>query len=52
MTKKKKKSGQAKAIGEGLEGFVEWTNLVVSQLAEEREAEMSDLVVEFAIRMR
>ena len=52
VTKKKKKSRQAKASGEGLEGFVDWTNLEVSQSAEEREAEMSSLIVGFAIRIR
>ena len=52
MTKKKNKSEQTKAAGEGLKGFVDWTNPAVSQSTEEREAEMSGLVVGFAIRMR
>ena len=52
VTKKKKKSGQEKAASEGLEGFVDWTNSIVSQSVEEREAEMSSLVARFAIQMR
>ena len=52
MKKKKKKSGQAKAADEGLEGFVDWMNLVVIQSAEEREAKMFGLVLRFAMRMR
>ena len=48
-SKKKKKSRQVKATGEILEGFVDWTNLVVSQLAEEREVKLSGLVAGFAI---
>ena len=52
VTKKKKKSRQVKAVGEGLEGFVDWTNLEVSQSTEEREAEMSSLIVGFSIRIR
>ena len=35
VTKKKKKSEQAKAANKGLEGFVDWTNSVVSQLTED-----------------
>ena len=31
----------------GLEGFVDWTNLGVSESAEEEEAEMSGLVFRF-----
>ena len=49
---KKKKFRQVKAAGEGLEGFVDWTNPVVSESTEEREAEMSGLVAGFAMRMR
>ena len=49
--KKKKKTGQAKAVGVGLEGFVDWTNLRVNESAEE-EAEMSGLVSVFAAMMR
>ena len=52
MVTKNKKSGQAKVASEGLEGFMDWTNSAVSQSTEEREAEMSGLVVGFAIRMR
>ena len=48
---KKKKSRHAKATDEGLEGFVDWTNSTVSQLAKEREVEMFGLVVGFAIWM-
>ena len=51
MMKKKKKSGQAKAASEGLEGFMEWTNPAVSQSAEEKEVEMSGLVAGFTMRM-
>ena len=51
MTKKKKKSGQAKAAGEGLEGFVDWTNPAVSQSAKERETKMSSLVIGFTMWM-
>ena len=40
-----------KAAGEGLEGFVDWTNLEVSQSIEEREAKMSGLIAGFAIRL-
>ena len=48
---KKKKSGQAKDAGEGLEGFVDWTNLEASQSIEEREAKMFGLIIGFAIRI-
>ena len=51
MTKKKKKSRHAKAASEGLEGFVDRTNLAVSQSTEEKEVEMSNLVAGFAMRM-
>ena len=51
VIKKKKKFRQEKAVDEELEGFVNWTNPVVSQLVKEREAEMSGLVSGFAIRM-
>ena len=33
----RKKAGQIKVVVVGLEGFVDWKNLVVSELAEERE---------------
>ena len=52
VTKKKKKSKQAKAADEGLKGFVDWMNSEVNQLVEEREAEMFGLIIGFAIRMR
>ena len=52
VAKKKKNFGQAKFANEGLEGFVDLTNLTVSQSVEERETEMSGLVAGFAIRMR
>ena len=52
MTKKKKKSRQAKATGEGLEGFMDWMNQEVSQSAEEREAEMSGLIAGFTTWIR
>ena len=35
----------------GLEGFVDWMDPTVSQSAEEREVEMSSLVVGFVARM-
>ena len=49
--KKKKKTGQTKVVGMGLEGFVDWTYPTVSQSAEEREVEMSSLVAGFFARM-
>ena len=49
---KKKKTRQAKATGAGLERFVDWTNLGVSESAEEEEAMMSGLVYGFTERMR
>ena len=52
VTKKKnKKSGQAKAAYKGLEGFVDWTNLEISQSIKKLEVEMFSLVVRFVIRM-
>ena len=50
--KKKNKTGQSKAASMGLEGFVDGTNLGVSELAEEKEADMFGLVSDFAARMR
>ena len=48
--KKKKKIGQSKAADMGLEGFMDWTNPGVNELAEEEEeVEMSCL---FLILMR
>ena len=49
---KKKKSGQAKVVDEGLEGFVDLTNPTVSESTEERESEMSGLVTGFAMSRR
>ena len=50
--KKKKKVGQATAVGTGFEGFVDWTNPGVSESVEEEEAEMSGLVSSFSARIR
>ena len=47
VKKKKKKVERVKDSSEGLEGFVDWTDLKVSESAEEREAEISILVVGF-----
>ena len=52
MKKKKKKIEKAKATDERLEGFVNWTNLGVSESTKEEEAEMSGLVSGFTARMR
>ena len=52
MKKKKKKTEKAKATDARLEGFVNWTNLGVSESAEEEEAEMSGLASGFSVRMR
>ena len=41
-----------KAIGEGLEGFVDWTNSKISKSDEKEEVEMFGLVSGFAARMR
>ena len=46
----KKKSGEVKVASDGLEG-VDWTNPVVSQSIEEKEAKMSGLITRFAMRM-
>ena len=51
VIKKKKKFEKVKVVGEGMEGFIEWTNPEVSQSVEERDAEMFGLVAGFAIRM-
>ena len=51
MKNKKKKVGQVKAAGKGLEGFVDWTNPGISESNEEEEAEMSSLVFCFPARM-
>ena len=48
---KKKKFEQAKAAGEGLEGLVDWTNLVISESSEERKVKMSCLISRFAVHM-
>ena len=52
VKKKKKKTWQTKAAGVGLEGFVDWTNLGVSESAEEEKNEMSGLFFSFTARMR
>ena len=39
--KKKNKTGHIKVVSAGLKGFVDWTDLTVSESTEEREAEMS-----------
>ena len=49
-TKKKKRN--IKAAGTGLEGFVEWLDSIASDLAKERENDMSSLVAGFATWMR
>ena len=49
--KKEKKVRQIKAIGVGLEGFVDWVNPISSESAEERESNMSSLIVGFSTRM-
>ena len=49
--KKKKKIEQDMDVGVGLEGFVDWTNSIVNESAEEREAEMSSLAIGFSARM-
>ena len=48
--KKKKKTEHAKAVGVGMEGFMDWMNPRVSESAEEEEAEMSGLVSGFIAR--
>ena len=50
--KKKKKDERVKATDEGLEGFVDWMDLTVSESAKEREAEMFSLTTGFSMRMR
>ena len=49
--KKAKKGGQTKAVGAGLEGFVDWTNPTASEPTEKREDDMSSLTAGFAARM-
>ena len=51
-SKKKKKTKQSKDVSAGLEGFVDWMNLGVSESVKEEEAEISCLVSDFAARMR
>ena len=52
VTKKKKKmTKHTKVAGAGLEGFVDWMELTVSESIEEGEAEMFSTVVGFATRM-
>ena len=48
----KTKTGQAKVVGKGLEGFMDWTNPRISESAEEEEAKMFGLVSSFATKMR
>ena len=48
MKKKKRKTEHDKVFGAGLEGFVYFTNSIVSESAKERKVEMSSLVVGFA----
>ena len=50
--KKAKKVGQIKAADAGLDGFVDWVDPISSEPAEEREGDMSCLVVGFYARMR
>ena len=55
MSAKKKKENrtrawQTKAVGPGLEDFVDWMSIIASEPAEEEE--MSSLVVGFSVRMR
>ena len=54
MKKKKGKiiTGQIKAVGLGLKGFVDWLDPTASDPAEEREEDMFSLSVGFAIWMR
>ena len=47
---KKKKTGLVKAAGEGLKGFVDWTDQTVCESAKERETEMSSLASRFVMR--
>ena len=41
-----------KAVGAGLDGYMEWVDSIASDPAEEREDDMSSLAVEFVARMR
>ena len=50
--KKAKKGGHTKAAGVGLEGFMDWTDPTASELADEKEDDMSNLVTGFTTRMR
>ena len=52
MKKKKKKARRVKAVGKGLEGFVDWTDPIDSESDEEREDEMSSLAAGFVVRKR
>ena len=45
-------TGHINVAGGRLKGFVDWLNITASDLAEEREEDMSSLVVEFASHMR
>ena len=50
--KKAKKVGQIKAVSIGLEGFMDWVDLISSEPVEEREDDMSILDARFVARMR
>ena len=52
MKKKKKKTDQDKVVGAGLEWFLDWTDSIISEVSEEREAEMSSLAFGFTAWMR
>ena len=49
--KKKRKTGHDKVADKGFEGFVDWMDPIVIELAEVMEAEMFGLVTGFAVRM-
>ena len=49
---KKKKKGKVKAVGEELEGFVDWVDLIASDPIEKREDDMFSLAIGFAPQMR
>ena len=50
--KKAKKVGQIKAVDAGLEGVMDWVDLISSAKVEEGEEDMSSLAVGFAEQMR
>ena len=49
--KKPKKGRQTKAVGAGLEGFVDWMDPTTSEMANEGEDDMSNLAAGFTVRM-